>query len=81
MTTRTMIVYDWHTMADGTKKRYQKRKKYVVKSHTQEDGSVFKLSPEEIEKIKAKHAEGVSIKRLEQDFKCSYPTIKKALDK
>jgi hypothetical protein len=65
-------------LADGTIKYYEYKQKYMVKGYTRKNGEVTgKLTEEQKVEIRRKASEGVTIKRLCEEYKSNYPTIKK----
>lgn len=79
MTEHTVKITNYRILSDGTKKYYQTTRTYKINGHVFDDGTVFKLSPEQVAGIKSDYERGIKIKRLEVDYDCSYTTIKKAL--
>lgn len=65
-------------LKDGTIKEYRYTKKYKTKGYTHKNGEVKgRLTNEQKAEITKKLQEGVTIKRLCDDYNSSYVTIKK----
>lgn len=69
-----------YTLADGTKKVYQTTQKYKIEGYVHDDGKVYKFSPEQIAEMQRRYNDGVSKKRLAEDYKCGYSTVVKYLN-
>lgn len=78
-TTRNCNTTYKSTLADGTVKVHERIVKYKVSGFVHEDGSVHKFSEEQIADMKRRHADGVTKKRLAQDYNTYYNTITKYL--
>lgn len=66
---------------NGLRQYYPAVKKYTIKSNVYEDGTIFKLTPEQVAEVKALRETGTSMDKLAVQFNCSRTTIKKALNK
>lgn len=81
MTERVTKYFSWNVKTDGTKQYYPATKKYVIKSNIYDDGTIFKLTPEQVAEVKKLRETGISMDKLAVQFECSRTTIKKALNK
>lgn len=66
---------------DGTVSIYKAKKKYTINGHVHEDGSVFKLSPEQVAEIKKSREEGMTLMNIAEKYNCTYYIVRKALTK
>lgn len=75
MTEKRVPTKKTRVMADGSIKIYDTTRKYTVKGHVDENGKVSKFSPEQIAEMKRRFADGVTKKRLCDDYGCSMPKM------
>lgn len=69
-------------LKDGTVKEYEYTKKYATKGYTHKNGEVKgRLTDEQKAEIIRKLGEGVTIKRICEEYNSSYATIKKLAPK
>ena len=72
------------TLADGTEKIYHERQRYKVKGYLKKDGTrapKTEFTPEQIEDMCKRYADGVTIKRLQEDYNATYEAIHKLVKK
>jgi hypothetical protein len=84
MEERVAIVKKTRTLKDGTIKAYTCKKTYKVKNGVNDlranGGRPSHLTEEERAAIRQRRADGVSIKRLCEDYKTCYITVTKILN-